>query len=424
MKPDLRSILILGLNYAPEPVGIGPYTAAMAQSLAARGHRVRVVTAKPYYPQWKLNPEYVGGLWRSCRDAGVIITRCALFIPARPGGLKRVLHLASFALSALPVAINAAFRDRPQLVICIAPALLSVPVAWIAARLSGAKLWVHVQDFEVEAAFATGLVATGGLAARLARGFENSLLSLADHVSSISPQMCARLRAKGVRSDQITEIRNWADDRFLPDPGGGSRYRIEWALGDRKVALYSGNIANKQGIEILIEAARLLRGRKDLLFVICGEGPNRARLEELAAGMANVRLYDLQPAHRMGELLTLASVHLLPQIPGAADLVLPSKLTNMLASGRPVVATALPGTGLYDEVDGCGILTAPGDPAALAAAIAALVDDPDRSAGLGCAAAERATARWSRETIIDRLERAIESLFGQTADGSTSEGCA
>ena len=102
----------------------------------------------------------------------------------------------------------------------------------------------------------------------------------------------------------------------------------------------------------------------------------------------------------MGAMLTMADLHLLPQIAGAADLVLPSKLTNMLASARPVVATTEPGTGLHAEVDGCGLVTPPGDAAALAQAITTLADDPVRRAELGKAAAVRAVQRWSKPTII------------------------
>ncbi|MEO5597218.1 MAG: WcaI family glycosyltransferase, partial [Novosphingobium sp.] len=298
---------------------------------------------------------------------------------------------------------------RPQVFICIAPALMSVPVAWLAARLAGAKLWIHVQDFEVEAAFATGLIEAGPFA-RLAAKIERRMLSLADRVSSISPQMCARLVAKGVPPSRVIEVRNWANAP-APDPQEGAAYRQQWALEGRKVALYSGNVANKQGIEIIVEAARLLEGRPDIAFVVCGEGPNRVRLQELAAGLPNMQFHDLQPATRMGELLSLASVHLLPQIAGAADLVLPSKLANMLASARPVIATAEPGTGLYAEVTGCGLATPPGDAEALAHAITALIDDPARAAAFGQEGAARAADRWSQSAIIAQMSAEIARLL-------------
>ena len=398
----LGRVLIIGLNYAPEPVGIGPYTQGLAEALAEAGASVEAVVAKPYYPQWQTLPAFAGGGWRHEQDGAVSLTRCPIYVPARPGGFKRVIHLVSFMLAALPPALRAVLdrETRPSLVIAIAPALLGVLTAWLAARLAGARLWIHVQDFEVEAALATGLMRETSLAARLARWAENRLLKLGDRVSTISPQMCAKLVAKGIAPDRVFELRNWADARFAPDPAGGEAIRAEWGLGNRTVALYSGNIARKQGIEILVEAARLLHSRPDITFVICGEGPNRAELERLAAGLSNVQLHDLQPAAQMGAMLTMADMHLLPQIAGAADLVLPSKLTNMLASGRPVIATCDAGTGLFGEVDGCGLITPPGDAAALAAAICTLADDPARRTELGRAAAARAAARWSKPAII------------------------
>ena len=168
---------------------------------------------------------------------------------------------------------------------------------------------------------------------------------------------------------------------------------------------------------MLIEAARLLSGRGDIMLVICGQGPNRARLEELARGLDNLRFHDLQPMERVGDLLSLASLHLLPQIPGAADLVLPSKLTNMLASGRPVIATAEAGTGLYEEVEGCGLNTRPGDAAALADAIVTLIDNPDLRARMGRSGQERAVERWSMERIIDRLDGELAALLDQGVQG-------
>lgn len=409
---NARRILIIGLNYAPEPVGIGPYTAGLAEALAERGHLVEVVAGKPYYPQWRSDPAFAGG-WRQSEERGVRITRCPHYVPREPTGLKRVIHLASFALSAAGPALRAMLRGkskRPELIITVAPALLSIPVAWLTARLGGARLWIHLQDFEVEAALATGLM--HGPLARLGLRLEAGLLRLADRVSTISPQMAARLVAKGVKPHRALELRNWSDARFAADPTAALALREEWRLGQRRVLLYSGNIARKQGIEVLIEAARLLAHRADLVFVICGEGPNRAALAERAEGLENVRLHDLQPVERMGALLDLAAIHLLPQIAGAADLVLPSKLTNMLASGRPVIATTAPGTGLAAEVEGCGLVTPPDNAAALAAAIAQLADDPRHCSALGKAASRRAAERWSKPAIIDRWERAMAQLDG------------
>lgn len=406
-----HKVLIVGLNYAPEPVGIGPYTAGLAEALAAHGHRVTAIVGQPYYPQWRKFPGW-HGRWQKSAENGVTVIRCPHYVPRNPTSLRRIVHLASFALGALPVALRHALRrDRPAVVIAIAPALPSVMTAWLAARVAGARLWIHVQDFEVDAALATGLIGQHGRAARFALWLERRLLRLGDRVSTISPQMVRGLQAKGIAPERVLEIRNWSDPRFAIDPVGADALRKEWGIGTRKVALYSGNIARKQGIEILIETARLLAPRTDLVFVICGEGPNRASLAALAANLPNILLRDLQPAERMGALLGLADVHLLPQIAEAADLVLPSKLTNMLASGRPVLATAAAGTGLAGEVDGCGVAVPPGDAGALATALAGLIDDEPNRAKLGRAALVRAQERWTRSTIIARFETALGELL-------------
>lgn len=403
------SLLVIGLNYTPEPVGIGPYTAGLCQALVQSGHQVTAIVGKPYYPQWRADPAYAGG-WLEVEEHGVRLVRCPHYIPQDPSGIRRFAHLISFAITAMIPAIRIALRDRPQVVFCVAPALLSVITAILAAWLCGARLWIHIQDFEVETAFATGLMRENSLHGRLALWVESWLLRQGDRVSTISPQMVAKLADKGLAQERRFELRNWADARFTSDPVKAMERRQEWSLTGKVVALYSGNIARKQGIEILIEAARLLQHRPDIAFVICGEGPNRAALAEQAEGLENVQLHDLQPAERMGAMLTMADLHLLPQIAGAADLVLPSKLTNMLASGKPVVATTQPGTGLYAEVDGCGVCVPPGDAQALADAIVALADDAPRRRDLGRAAATRATERWQQQAILARTIKELQAL--------------
>ena len=152
--------LIIGINFSPELTGIGKYTGELAEYLVEAGHEVRVITAPPYYPQWQVQDGYSSWRYRRERRRGIVIYRCPLWVPARPTGLKRILHLASFGLSSLPPAILLA-GWRPQVVLSIAPALLSAPAALLSARLAGAKAWLHIQDFELEAAVSLGLVPTG-----------------------------------------------------------------------------------------------------------------------------------------------------------------------------------------------------------------------------------------------------------------------
>ncbi|MEO9298520.1 WcaI family glycosyltransferase [Devosia alba] len=405
-------VLILGLNYAPERVGIAVYTAGMAEILTERGHQVEVVAGQPYYPEWRVRPGYSRFWYSATVENGVRITRCPHYVPSRPGAARRILHYLSFALTSLFPTLWAALTRRPDIVVAVAPALAAAPVARIAARLCGAKAWLHIQDFEIDAAIGTGLVSGSGSLVRLARAVERGILGSFDTVSTISPQMCRKLHHKGVAADRIFEFRNWADLGNIAPLRRPSAFRQRWGITTPYVALYSGNIANKQGLEIIVQAARRLAHRTDLTFVICGDGTSRANLETQAAGLTNLQFHGLEPHSELNELLALATVHLLPQLAGAAGAVLPSKLTNMLASGRPVIATAAPGSDLAIEIDGCGIATPPQDAEQFAAAIEQLLNDADLRHEFSQAAYARALERWSPASIFANFDRALHALTG------------
>ena len=404
-------LLILGINFAPEMVAIGLYSTGLAEAMAEAGDQVEVVTAQPYYPAWKLMAGYPRFLWsQETLPSGVRIVHCPHYIPARPTALRRILHHATFALTALPVMLWKTASLRPDVVFVVEPALIPAPIGWLASKLCGAKSWLHVQDLEVEAAFATGLLAEQGRAGRLARAFNRWIHRRFDRVSSISPAMLDKLRDLGVPQDRLFELLNWAKLDVVTPLKRPSAYREEFGITTPHVALYSGNIANKQGLEILPEVARRLAQRTDLTFVICGDGPFVPELRRRAEGLANIRFFPLQPIERLGEMLGLASVHLLPQIAGVADLVLPSKLTNMLASGRPVVATAAPGTALHHAIEGCGLAVMPGDDAAMAQALTAVLDDPLAYEARCRLARDRAVDRWDADRILARFRQEALSL--------------
>ena len=404
-------ILFIGLNYAPEPIGIGPYTAGLAEALVARGHEVQAVVGQPYYPEWKLFDRFKRR-WKTSVENGVKVRRCPHYIPTNPTGKKRLAHHASFASSAYPAARRARRQLKPDLVFTVAPSMIAAPVAIRMARRAGVPLWMHVQDFEVGAALATGLIDSESRTADAAARFEDRMLHAAHLVSTISHPMCQMLEDKGVAPANILEMRNWANHVHAIERANGENLRREWGLEGKTVALYSGNIANKQGLDVVIEAARLMEAREDIVFVISGEGPNRARLEQSAAGLRNVLFRDLQPEARIGELLKLADIHLLPQLGDAADLVLPSKLGNMLASGRPVIATVRPGTGIARELVDCGIVVPPETPEAIVSALEALASHEDYRATMGGAAKARAHFAWSKKAVVDTFEQGLERLLG------------
>lgn len=395
-------VLLITINYWPELTGIGKYTGEMAEWLAGRGIEVRVITAPPYYPAWRVSPDYSAWRYRRERVGGVDVFRCPVWVPARPSGLKRILHLASFALATLPVALWSGLRWRPDTVFVVEPPLFCAPGALLAARLARGRAWLHVQDFEVDAAFDLGILRSPRLR-RWVLAAERWLMCRFDRVSTISDRMLDRLDDKGVPAGRRALFPNWVElDRVYPR-SSPSPLRREWELEDSDlVILYSGNMGEKQGLEVLVEAAERLRTRADIRFLLCGDGAARPRLERLAQGLGNVLFKPLQPSERLNDLLNLADIHVLPQRADAADLVLPSKLTNMLASGRPVVATASPGTQVAELVEGCGMVVPPGDSGALADAVTRLSADAERRHSLGRGARELACRLWDKDRLLSQ----------------------
>jgi colanic acid biosynthesis glycosyl transferase WcaI len=395
-------ILIYGLNFAPELTGIGKYSGDMALWLQEQGHEVRVVTAPPYYPEWKVRDEYAQGGYRQEVWNGIRVWRCPLWVPKTPSGMKRILHLFSFAATSMHVMAQQ-IAWRPDIVLTVAPAFVCAPTGWLTAKLSGARSWLHLQDLEIDVAFNTGLM-KGRRRKSIVLWLERHLLRRFDVVSSISNPMINKLVVKGVAESRVRLFPNWVDtDRIQPMPSVDC-YRRELGLSaETVVVLFSGSLGGKQGLMQIPEAAQRLADRTDIAFLVCGDGVMKARLEAAAVALPNLHLLPLQPADRMNELLSTADIHLLPQSPSAADLVLPSKLSGMLASGRPVIATCHAGTELHSVVSNCGAVVPPEDGEALAEAILNLANNPQTRSDLGRSARLWAENHFERSIVLGRM---------------------
>jgi colanic acid biosynthesis glycosyl transferase WcaI len=252
----------------------------------------------------------------------------------------------------------------------------------------------------------------------LALGLERAFTCAFTRVSSISHKMVERAESKGVPADCITLFPNWVDiDSVHPqEPAAPNSFRRELGLDGKTVLLYSGNMGAKQGLELLAPLARSFEKDSSVHFLFCGDGAFRPTLESLVSGHSNVTLLPLQPLERLNDLLNAADIHLLPQRAGAADLVMPSKLTGMLSSGRPVVATADPGTQVARVVAGdvpgeaCGIVVPSEEPGALHAAVKRLLADPALRRQLGANARCYAVRHLGRQQVLEQFERDLTGL--------------
>lgn len=348
-----KRVLIYGINFTPEPIGTGKYTGELAAYLAGQGIGVDVVTAIPHYPGWHPRSGYANR-YRSETQDGCRVTHCPIWLPKKMGGLARALSPCSFALFSAPVVFWHMLIRRPDTVFCVEPTLFSAPFALIWAKLLGVRSLLHVQDLEIDAAFAVGHL-SGRVPKALARWYERTVLRGFDGVITISDKMREKLVEKGVRSERLHIIRNWVDTADIHPMEGVSPLRAEYGIPDTDfVVLYSGNLGPKQALPLILDVAEELRDQPAFRFVIAGEGPVKADLQADAQkrGLKNVQFIPLQPKEKLCALLNMADAHILPQMPGTADLVLPSKLGGMLASGKPCVVMADKGTEMHEFLAG------------------------------------------------------------------------
>jgi colanic acid biosynthesis glycosyl transferase WcaI len=416
-RADMR-ILIHCLNFSPEPTGVGKYVGEMADWLALRGHEIHVVTSAPHYPQYRVFDGYSSWRYTLQRDvvAGAVpkpieVRRCPVWVPQEPRGWRRILHLASFALGSVPVMLKES-TWRPDVVLVLEPTLFCAPTALAVARLSGATSWLHVQDFEVDAAFQLKDFSSAGLK-RWVLAIERRILSKFDRVSAISERMVERLHSKGVPPARAALFPNWVDTAAIFPRETPSPLRRELGIPpEAVVALCSGSMGKKQGLELITDVSHQLSYRPDLQFVFSGEGSYRETLALKTKSLKNVITLPLQPVERLNDLLNLADIHLLPQMADAADLVMPSRLTGMMSSGRPTIATAHPGTQLFHAVQGRGLATTPGDAGSFIAALLRLVDDPILRHQLGDQARKFAVDFLNRDQVLASFEHALLESCG------------
>lgn len=364
-------ILVYGINYLPELIGIGKYTTEMCEWLADQSDEVEVITGMPSYPNWEVFDSYKRRWWFTETIKNVKVHRSPLYVPKQVSGATRILHEISFGISTLIFWTPRLFR-RYDVIICIAPPL-QLGLAGVIYRMLHKTLFIyHIQDLQLDAAKQLGLIKSKFLLS-IVEGLEKIILKRSHFVSTISDGMMRKVNSKGIPADKIVSFRNWIDTSLMapatPDPGIRSLFGID---SSKKVILYSGNIGEKQGIEIIIEVAEALK-ESEAFFLIIGDGAFKKKLQDLAQSkrLENIKFFPLQPIELLPGILNIADLHLVLQKKAAADLVMPSKLTAILSVGGAAIVSAEKGTTLFDIVDQnkMGILIEPESALALRIAI-------------------------------------------------------
>ena len=415
----IMQILITGINFYPEPIGIGKYTGEMAAWLAERGHDVDVITAFPYYPFWKISPEYARRSFHTETIGRVKVHRVP--VPLRWTGrvttAQRVLLEVGFFINGLRYWIPLFWGgEKYDVILAVCPPTLIGIYPWFHHLIHKTPWVIHVQDLQLDAALQLGMLS--GSWGRILYKLERWFLAKATRISTITEAMRRRVAGKGIHEERIWLLPNWSDVSLIQPLPKDNRFRRSLGFNEQQtVFMYAGNMGEKQGLELVIEAAACLAGTPEIQFVLAGAGAARAKLENLVRekAMANVHFLAVQPVELLPELLASADVQLVIQKGHVGDLLMPSKLTNIFAAGRPTLATAEEGTELYDVLisNHAGIVTAPQDLASFAEAISKLHKSPELRETLGNNARGFAERFLDREKILSTFEAMLSTLTGK-----------
>jgi colanic acid biosynthesis glycosyl transferase WcaI len=343
-------ILFFGINYYPELTGIGKYTGEACQWLAKQGHEVEVITTMPYYPAWQISEAYKGKLWHTELIDGVKVHRCPLYVPSKVTALKRILLELSFVLASLVYWTKALFVQKYDVVVGICPPFQLGFLPLLYSKIMGVPFIYHVQDLQIDIAHEMGMIKSQKVIGLLFN-IEKYLMNKAAVVSSISEGMLRKISLKGLQHKDFWLFPNWVDTYTIKPLPLEQSLRKELGYSEQDfIVQYAGTIAEKQGLEMLIEVAHAL---PHIQFMLVGEGGYKQKLSEKVtdAGLKNIKFFGLQPYEKLANLLATGNIHLVLQKKSASDLVLPSKLTGILAAGACALVTAESGTSLFEVID-------------------------------------------------------------------------
>jgi colanic acid biosynthesis glycosyl transferase WcaI len=400
-------VIVWGINYAPEFAGIAPHNVALCEFLDAEGHNVEMLTTFAYYPTWEKSAEDRGRLYRTDLVNRIPVHRCWHFVPARVSALKRILHEGSFVFTST---LRALFLSAPDVYVVVSPPLLLGLAAWLVGKLKRTPFVFHVQDMQPDAAVGLGMLKANWFTKAL-YGLEAFAYRKAARVSGITPGMLESFTGKGAPESKLIYFPNTIElQSDVPPPERGSFRTRHGFAADDFLAIYSGNLGVKQGLDILLETAPLLRDPR-IRLVICGDGAQREALAASAreTKLTNLRLLPFEDDYRA--LLLDADICFITQQVGSGNSFFPSKLLGILAEGRPVVAVSAPESELTVALrqGNFGVNVPPGSREELAKVLDALANDPRRLAEYG-AAGRRYVEQFEKSRVLGRFVSELARL--------------
>jgi colanic acid biosynthesis glycosyl transferase WcaI len=395
-------LLLVAQYYWPEQIGSAPFMTDLARWFVQRGERVTVLASRPHYPEFEVREGYRAGERDEEQVEGARVVRVPTYAPRGGRALLRLLSDAQMLAGAL-LALARGRVTRASRVVSLCPSILAVLAGSLATRARGRHIAV-IHD--IQSGMVGGLrLLSGKTLTRMLRGIETRVLNRTDLVIVLTESMKKALHRQGVRAP-IEVLPIWVDpERLFPTELPRQ--------GRAPLVLYSGNLGRKQGLLQVVEMAEILQRRlPEARVVLRGEGSQRLALERYVREhrLANVEFDALSAPERLNEQLNEADVHVVPQEPDAADYAIPSKIYALMSAGQAFVCTASRGSALgsLQQETGAFRCTPPHDAPALAAAVEALIRDPEARRELGRSGRSWVQAHASRTAVLSRLTQLLD----------------
>lgn len=400
-----KHLTIIGLNYYPEDSAIGLYTTQLSNFLKEQGAIVSVISAFPYYPQWKIADNYINKKRFHVEEIeGIKVYRFKQYTPANPTFVKRVWHIIDFTIGSFR---NIRKIKECDYVISIVPFTSSAFLGNLLKRRTKAKHWIHIQDFEFDAAFQSGLVnKKKGIIYSLLMRLEKGIYSRADCVSTISHLMMAKLQGK--TTSKTYYLPNWTDAEEI-NPATCAQH--PYLSSPKFKIVYSGNIGDKQDWAFFSRFINLLNFEKFELIIV-GDGSKRKQLEEEIKNYPGITMYAPIAYEDLSSLLCSADAHFLFQKFEVVDTVMPSKILGMMASAKPSVITGHPESEVakvMEESQG-GYFVSIDNVAPVIQHFENLATQRDKARRMGENARTYVIRNFSRDQILRRFVSALEQV--------------
>lgn len=408
-------ILLLILQFPPDinPTGVLMYD--IARGLKAQGHDVSVLTAFPHYEKFLVWDKYRGKWHERANEDGLKIERVYVFANGNKQNMNyRLLSYLSF--NAAAGVSNLLAREQYDVILCPNGGFFTGITAYVSGLFKRTPFVYNVQDLYPETPVAQGQLTNKGAIAGLER-IERWMYRKAAHITVITPAFRTNLlKEKHVPPDKVSVIPNFVDTEFIRPLNKANAFSRAFNPENKFVVMYAGNFGYVYALDSVLDAAAQLRGVRDILFLLLGDGVARPTLEQRAQAMQldNVRFLDYQPREMLPQVRAAADVQLCPYRAGAAKYSMPSKLYEIMASGRPVLATAEPGSDiatLIAETE-CGLCVDPQDGLLLSRSLLKLKSEPALRVWMGENGRRAAQERFSLAPVLAQYDRLLRRIAG------------